>query len=182
MILFLNFLTWVVNGFLVIVYFMADHLATVILLPASAVFVFITPAAQRAWAIGAGLLAVLASLVAPSPVPLFLVLLALASAAALYLEHYNRPAAHWNVVRGISLYSLAGLGYALWSGLHLSVVIQTDPMTNQGATYLNAIIGIAMYVIPLGFVVLLAQSALAHPPVGKPEDLLTQVRTRGKNR
>jgi hypothetical protein len=60
--------------------------------------------------------------------------------------------------------------------------IQADPMMAQGATYLDALVGIAMYVIPLGIVALLAQSVLAHPPVGKPEDLLTQIRTRGKDR
>jgi hypothetical protein len=113
---------------------------------------------------------------------LFLVVVALVSAAALALERYNRPAVHWNIVRGVSLYSLAGLGFALWRGLRLVDTIQADPMMAQGAAYLNAIIGIAMYVIPLGLVALLAQSVLAHPPIGRPEDILTQVRTRGKER
>ena len=173
---------WVVNGFLVLVFFLADHLATVLLLPAAAAFVFITPAAQRSWALGASGLALAASLIAPLPVPVFLVVVALASAAALYLEHYNRPAVHWTVIRGVSLYSLAGLGFALWRGLHVMDSVQADSMMVQGATYLNAIIGIAMYVFPLGIVALLAQSALAHPPVGRPEDILNQVRTRGKDR
>jgi hypothetical protein len=177
-----NALTWIVNGFLVIVFFLADHLAIVLLLPAAAAFVVITPAAQRIWAFGASGLALAASLVAPAPVPVFLVVVALVSAAALSLEHYNRPAAHWNIVRSVSLYSLAGLGFAVWQGLHLMDTIQADSMMEQGATYLNAIIGIAMYVLPLGIVVLLAQSVLAHPPVGKPEDILNQVRTRGKER
>jgi hypothetical protein len=178
----LNALYWVVNGFLVIIFFLADHLATVLLLPAAAAFVFITPAAQRSWALGASGLALAASLIAPAPVPVFLVVVALVSAVALYLEHYNRPAAQWNVVRGVSLYSLAGLGFALWRGSHVMDAIQTDSIMVQGATYLNAIIGIAMYVFPLGIVVLLAQSVLAHPPVGKPEDILNQIRTRGKDR
>ena len=114
--------------------------------------------------------------------PLFLVVVALASAAALFLEHYNRPAVHWNIVRGVSLYSLAGLGYALWRRLDVMDTIQADPMMTQGATYLNAVIGIAMYVLPLGLVVLLAQSILAHPPVGRPDEILTTIRTRGKER
>ena len=179
---FLNALCWVVNGFLVIVFFLADHLASILLLPAAGAFVFITPAAQRAWALGASGLALAASLFAPAPVPVFLVVVALVSAAALSLEHYNRPAAHWNIVRSVSLYSLAGLGFALWRGLRIMDTIQADSMMVQGATYLNAIIGIAMYVIPLGIVALLVQSVLAHPPVGKPEDILTQIRTRGKER
>jgi len=181
MIALLEILIWIVNGFLVIIFFLADHLATVLLLPAAAAFVFVSPSAQRSWAVGAGVLAIVASLIAPAPVPVFLVVVALVSTVALALEHYNRPAALWNVVRGVSLYSLAGLGFTLWQDLHVMDTIQADPMM-QGATYLNAIISIAMYVIPLGIVVLLAQSVLAHPPVGKPEDILTQVRTRGKAR
>ncbi len=178
----LNAACWVVNGLLVIVFFLADHLATLLLIPAAAAFVVITPPSQRSWALGASGLAFAASLIAPEPVPVFLVVVALVSAAALYLEHYNRPAAHWNIVRSVSLYSLAGLGFALWKGLDVADTIQADPLMAQGATYLNALVGIAIYVIPLGIVVLLAQSALAHPPVGKPEELLTWVRTRGKGR
>ena len=178
----LNLVYWVANGFLVVIFFLTDHLATVLLLPAAAAFVYITPSAQRSWALGASSLALAASLVAPAPVPVFLVVVALVSAAALFLEHYNRPAAHWNVVRSVALYSLAGLGFTLWQDLHVMDTLQSDSMMVQGATYLNAIIGIAMYVFPLGIVVLLAQSVLAHPPLGKPEDILNQVRTRGKGR
>ena len=182
MIMLTNALIWIANGFLVIVFFLADHLATLLLLPPAAVFVYITTPAQRPWALGASGLALAASLIAPEPVPVFLVVVALVSAIALLLEHYNRPAAHWNIVRSVALYGLMGLGYAVWTGLHVSETLQANPMMAQGATYLDAIVGIAMYVFPLGIVVLLAQSVLAHPPVGKPEDLLTQVRTRGKDR
>jgi hypothetical protein len=53
--------------------------------------------------------------------------------------------------------------------------------SQQRATCLNAIIGIAMYVIPLGFLAMLAQSIWAHPPgPGSPEQLITKVRRRGK--
>jgi hypothetical protein len=176
----INILTWIINGFLVIVFFLVDHLVTVLLLPAAAAFVMVTPAAQRGWAIGAGTLAVAASLISPTPVPIFLGVIALVSSAALYLEHYNRPAVLWNILRSVSLYSLAGLGFSLWRGLRLADSIQDDVMTIQGATYLNAIIGIAMYVIPLGIIILLAQSILAHPPIGRPEEIITNVRTRGK--
>jgi hypothetical protein len=173
---------WVANGFLVIVFFLVGHLPTVVLLPSAAAFVYITTPAQRSWALGASALALAASMIAPAPVPVSLVVVAVVSAIALSLEHYNRPAAHWNIVRSVALYSLAGLGYALWTGLKVSASLQGDPMMAQGATYLDALVGIAMYVIPLGIVALLAQSVLAHPPVGKPEELLTQIRTRGKVR
>ncbi len=178
----LNVLTWIINGFLVSLFFLMDRLPSVLLVPAATWFVMFTPAAQRGWAIGASVLAMAASLVAPPPVPIFLAVIALASVVALTLEHYNRPAALWNIVRSVSLYSLAGLGYTLWRSLGVSDSIQGDAMTSEGVTYLNAIIAIAMYVIPLGIVALLAQSVLAHPPVGRPDQIITTVRTRGKDR
>ena len=59
MTIILNTLLWIANGFLVIVFFLTDHLATLLLLPAAAVFVYITtpararplaPSAQGRWA------------------------------------------------------------------------------------------------------------------------------------
>jgi hypothetical protein len=178
----INSIVWVVNGFLVTIFFLVDHLATLLLLPAAAWFVFITPPAQRPWAIGTGALAFAASLVAPAPVPVFLVVVSAVSGIALALEHYNRPATHWNTIRAVSLYSLAGLFFTFWKALRVMDRVQGNAMMIQGANYVNTIIGIAMYVFPLGIVVLLAQTVLAHPPVGRPEDILNQVRTRGKGR
>jgi hypothetical protein len=54
-------------------------------------------------------------------------------------------------------------------------------MMSQGAGYLNALIGIGMYVIPLGWLAMLTQSIWAHPPAqGTPDALITTIRTRGK--
>ena len=84
------------------------------------------------------------------------------------------------MIRGLALYALAGLGFTLYRDLGLGESVLADPMMAQGANYLNAIIGIAMYVIPLGFLGMLAQAIWAHPPTpGTPSDLITKVRTRG---
>ena len=173
-------LIWTMNGLLAILYSLIDHLTALAFALVVAAFVITTPREQRAWAIGAGILSIAASLMAPSPVPLFLLVMILGGWAAVMLEQYNRPAQRWNVIRGLALYALAGVGFTLYRNLGLGESVLADPMMAQGAGYLNAIIGIAMYVIPLGFLAMAAQSVWAHPPApGTPSDLITKVRTRG---
>jgi hypothetical protein len=174
-------LVWAVNGLLVIVYYAVDHALVIALAGAVALFVAHTPNEQKGWAAGSSMLAIAASLFSPAPVPLLLLGMSLAGWIGQWLEQYNRPAQRWNTIRGQALYALAGLGFAAYRGFGLFDNVASDPMMAQGATYLNAIIGIAMYVIPLGFLAMLAQSIWAHPPgPGSPEQIITKVRTRGK--
>ena len=172
---------WTINGFLVIVYYAVEHIQTLALAVAAILFVVYTSQEQRVWAVGSGVLAILASLFAPAPVPLFLLVMSLAGWAGQWLEQYNKPANHWNTIRGQALYALAGLGFALYRNFGLGSSIASDPMMSQGAGYLNALIGISMYVIPLGWLAMLTQSIWAHPPAqGTPDALITTIRTRGK--
>lgn len=174
-------LIWIVNGFLAIIYSLIDHLTALLFLAAVIAFIVTTSNEQRVWAVGAGLLSIAASLLTPSPVPLFLLVMILGGWTAVLLEKYNLPARRWNVIRGLALYAMAGLGFTLYRNLGLDESVLADPMMAQGANYLNAIIGIAMYVIPIGFLAMLAQSIWAHPPApGTPSDLITKVRTRGR--
>lgn len=173
-------LIWIVNGFLAILYSLVDHLVTLVFVVAVIAFIVTASKEQRMWALGAGVLSIVTSLLAPSPVPLFLLVMILAGWIAVALEKYNPPAQRWNIIRGLALYALAGLGFTLYRSLGLGEAVLADPMMSQGANYLNAIIGIAMYVIPLGFLAMLAQAVWAHPPApGTPSDLITKVRTRG---
>jgi hypothetical protein len=172
---------WTINGFLVIVYYAVDRVETVLLAISTILFAVYTSHEQRVWAVGSGTLAILASLLAPAPVPLFLLIMSLAGWTGTWLEQYNKPANHWNTIRGQALYALAGLGFALYRNFGLGSSIASDPMMSQGAGYLNALIGISMYVIPLGWLAMLTQSIWAHPPAqGTPDSLITTIRTRGK--
>ncbi|CAG0955756.1 hypothetical protein ANAEL_00331 [Anaerolineales bacterium] len=174
-------LVWTVNGFLVLVYYAVDHIQTVLLAISVLVFAVYISREQMVWAIGSGALAITASLLAPAPVPLFLLVMSLAGWAGQWLEQYNKPANHWNTIRGQALYAIAGLGFALYRNFGLGASIANDPMMSQGAGYLNALIGIGMYVIPLGWLAMLTQSIWAHPPAqGTPDRLITNIRTRGK--
>ena len=172
---------WTINGFLVMVYSAANHIQTITLAVATILFAAYTSKEQKVWAVASGAMAILASLFAPAPVPLFLLVMSLAGWAGTWLEQYNKPAQHWNTIRGQALYALAGLGFAMYRNFGLGSSIASDPMMSQGAGYLNALIGIGMYVIPLGWLAMLTQSIWAHPPAqGTPDALITTIRTRGK--
>ena len=172
---------WTINGFLVILYYTVGHIQTIVLAIAAIIFAAYTSKEQKVWAAGSGAMAILASLFAPEPVPLFLLIMSLAGWAGTWLEQYNKPAQHWNTIRGQALYALAGLGFAMYRNFGLGSSIASDPMMSQGAGYLNALIGISMYVIPLGWLAMLTQSIWAHPPAqGTPDSLITTIRTRGK--
>ncbi len=177
----LSVLIWTINGFLVLVYYAVNHIQTIALAIASILFAAYTAKEQQVWAVGSGAMAILASLIAPAPVPIFLLIMSLAGWVGQWLEQYNKPAQRWNTIRGQALYALAGLGFALYRNFGLGSSIASDPMMSQVAGYLNALIGISMYVIPLGWLAMLTQSIWAHPPAqGTPDALITNIRTRGK--
>jgi hypothetical protein len=176
-----EYLIWIVNGFLAILYSLVDHITALSFSIAMVAFIVTAPREQRSWAMGAGILSIGASLLAPNPVPLFLLIMIGGGWVAVSLEQFNRPAQRWNVIRGIALYALAGVGFMLYRNLGIGDSVMADPMMVQGAGYLNALIGVAMYVIPLGYLAVLAQAIWAHPPtLGTPADLVTKVRTRGR--
>lgn len=174
-------LLWILNGFLIVVYTAVGNLHAIVIAVSSIFFVASTPNEQKAWAMGAAFMALVGALIAPAPVPVFLLLMSLGGWVGLYLEQYNRMAQRWNIIRGQALYALAGLGYSLYRIFGLGSAMSSDPMMMQGAGYLNGLIGIAMYVIPIGFLAWLAQSIWAHPPApAAPEELINTVRMRKK--
>lgn len=168
---------WLVNGFLAVLYIAAEHWYVV-----SVVWplykLFIDERKERRMMVGAAcVLAFLASLLSPFPVPYAVLLMAWAAVGALALERHDPLALRWNVAQGLALYGLAGLGYAVWRAVPLQAA---DPAAAQGLMYLNALVGIAMYVMPLGFLALLAQALWVHPPMERPEDVVSTIRTRGR--
>jgi len=174
-------LIWILNGFLIIVYVAVENLHTILIAVSSIFFVISTPREHQRWAFGAAFVALVMSLIAPAPVPAFLLIMSLAGWLGLYLEQYNRVAQRWNIIRGQALYATAGLGFTAYRTFGLGSAMTGDPMMMQGASYLNGLIGIAMYVIPIGFLAWLAQSIWAHPPApASPEELINTVRVRKK--
>ncbi len=175
-------LLWLLNGILVVAYFIADHLPVALLIPVLVWIGATTPREQRPWFAVAGCLAIVASAIAPPPVPILLLVMAAGGAAAIAIEQFNPAALRWRVTSGLALYALAGLGFALWQKIALSGAPAAGGILERGQSYFNIIVGIAMYAIPLGYLGLLAQAVWAHPPtVAAPDALIHAVRSRGKS-
>ncbi len=175
----MTYLYYLLNGFLALLWLLADHILPALLVVPLAWLGYSVPDEQRPWALASGGLALLAAAVAPAPVPLLMLVMAVAGVLAAQLEQFNAAAARWNTVRGLALYGLAGLGFTVYQDLAASST--GSPLLLQGQVYLSAIAAFAMYLIPLGFLALLAQTLWAHPPVpGKPAELIHTIRSRGK--
>lgn len=171
----MNALIWIVNGFIALLFFLVDHLAAVGLLLSCGYFVFTSPPAHRSWATAAGILALVASIFAPVPFPLLLLALSLGGWAVLAVEQYNPLERRWGIIEGLGGYALFVIGYTLVKYFH----VFDSP--EQGASYINAILSIFAYVTPAGILVMEAKSIFAHQPgLGKPQDIIEKVRTRGK--
>lgn len=170
---------WIANGALALLWLLVDHLWVVLLVPVLGYAVLQAPGNQRSWTLVVALLALVAGAVSPFPVALLLAVMTLSGLLAVRLEKINPQNTHWTLVRGLGLYSLVGLGftaYRTWL-----VPAMSDPALVQGQVYLSAIASIALYLLPLGYLALLAQSLFVHPPVqNEADDIIYHFRSRGK--
>ncbi|NCP88463.1 MAG: hypothetical protein CO094_01150 [Anaerolineae bacterium CG_4_9_14_3_um_filter_57_17] len=169
---------WLVNGLLGALWLLVDNLLPLALVAVLVVAIYFSPPTQRNWLLGVGGLALFAGVFAPFPVALMLIVMAASGLTAAYLDKFSPEATYWTMVRGLALYALVGFGVALYKTLLPSM---TDPLLNSGQVYLAAITSVALYLLPVGYLALLAQGIFAHPPTGmSPEDMIFKYRSRGK--
>jgi hypothetical protein len=174
---------WLINGVLALVFSLAGHWLSILLIPPLAWLAFRGPHEHRPWVIGAGVMGLLASVLAPMPVPALLLLMAVSGGIAMLLERFNPASLHWRITSGLALYALAGLGFAGFQ-LYLERWASASLLIAQGQNYFSILVGIAMYGIPIGYLALLAQALLVHPPIpgsGKPEELINNLRARNED-
>lgn len=174
---------WLLNGLLALVYSMAGQWISILLIAPLVWLAYRGPVEHRPWLIGAGGLSLLASTLAPMPAPALLLLMAVAGAIALLIERFNPAALHWRITSGLALYALAGLGFAGFQ-LYLERWASSSLLLAQGQNYFSILAGIAMYGIPIGYLALLAQALLVHPPIpgsGRPEQLINNLRARNED-
>ncbi len=175
---FLPFL-WLVNGMLTLLWLTVDNFWLLSLIPAQGFLVWTAPKDQQRWTLGVAGLVLLAAGLAPFPVALLLLVMTLSGLLARRLERLNPQNTHWNTVRALALYALLGLAYSVYRFFILPSV--SDPAVLQAEGYLSAISSIALYLLPVGFLALLAQSIFVHPPIpAQADDLLFRFRSRGK--
>jgi hypothetical protein len=172
---------WVVNGLLVLLFAAVDNLAFLLQVGLS-VYLYLQARPEYRQSTFATLaVALAAGLLAPNPVPLFLTLMSVSAIFVNLTDKYSPAASFWNSVQNLGIYSGAGLFYAIWQGVGYQLISSNaDPAIAQGLVYLNAVFGIAMIVLPVGFMGWAAKSLWAHPPaIGTPRQIF-DIRTRGR--
>jgi len=170
---------WLINGVMALVWLLTDHLWQVGLAGALGYAVLHAPETQKQWTLGVAFLALLAGIFAPFPVSLFMLIMTIAGVIAVRLERLNPQNTHWTMIRGLGLYALTALGFFTYHELILPSM--SDPTLVQGQAYINAIASFALYLVPLGYLALLAQGMLVHPPVQQdPSEIIYRLRSRGK--
>lgn len=180
------------NGLLALSYTAWEQKAAILTLAAFLVLLVPAPDVQRPWIACAAVASVLAALFAPLPVPFLLAAMALAGAGAVRVDRFDPDGLRWRATGALALYAGAALAYLAYSR-YLSGADATawaaaiggqeeaQAALSQGRSFLNTLATWGLWLIlPLGYLSLLVQGLLVHPPIGaRPADTITAVRTRG---
>lgn len=181
-----------VNGLLAIVYVMWEQIAALVTAGAAVELLRRAPDAQRLWILVVLCFVILGAFLAPAPVPILLAGMTVAGMIAVGVDRFNPDMLRWRAVGALGIYSLAALAY-LFYGRYLESVDATawaeaiggqqeaQNTLAQGRSFLNTLATWGLWLIlPMGYLSLLVQGILAHPPIGsRPADTITAVRTRG---
>lgn len=191
-------LVYEANGWLTILYFLAANVAAVAALALAGAAAWLerdAPAPQRAFTGVALAVAMVAMLAMPSPIPVILAVMWLFVPLVLLLDPVGGKGLAWRAKSGILLYAGAAVAYALYSRLTAGVspeawaalaggVEEARAVMAQSRAYVATMANIALwFVLPLGYLSLMAQALLAHPMPSAPFRTMAErvrlIRTRG---
>jgi hypothetical protein len=189
----LIWLIWFINGLLAVLYTLLDNVLIILLFPPLIWLAVTAVTEQRPWIAAMGILVVITAFVVPAPVPLILVVMSWAGSIAIRTDRFNPIALRWRVNGSLVLYALTAMGFTAYaayaSKLSLdtwsSVVSSGDAASviSQGRSFLNTIAIWGLWIImPLGYLAILLQGILVHPPTPKtPAEMIHTVRARGRD-
>lgn len=185
----LQYAIYLGNGFVLLAYILVERFATVLLLIPILWITFgnqgfssrFNHEKMRPYVMGMSALCVASSILSPSPVPTAMLLMAVASVFALRLERYRPDEVHWSVIRNMSLYALAGIGFTVFQTLIMAQPFNPGSTSMglslaKGRDYIAIVIGISMYVMPVMHVVMLSKEFLAHPPSERDERVIETIK------
>ncbi|MFN2270328.1 MAG: hypothetical protein ACK2US_05805 [Anaerolineae bacterium] len=185
-------LIWIANGGLVVVFWLIDHVLLLAAIPAFYLLVVQARREQRIYALAAGGLSLLASLLVPPPIPLIILVMAWAGVVAVKVDRFNPGSLRWRVVGGLALYAVAALGWTAYSAYvanlsaeqwgALFAADEAAATIAQGRSFLSTISVWGLWIIvPLGYFSLLLQGIFVHAPLAaSPEKIIQTVRARGE--
>ena len=145
---------------------------------------------SQPWMLVTGMLAAVAAGIAMPPVPVLMACMSVCGAIAVQLDRFNPDALRWRVAGGLALYALASLGYLAYHqylgtldaeawARQLGGQSEARHTLQQGRAFLDTLATWGLWlIIPLGFLSLLAQGLLVHPPLAAPAQTLAQIRSR----
>jgi hypothetical protein len=179
---------WLLNGFLAVAYLLWGKLL-VVLLTIPLLWLYIkmpilcgqsyNPELRPWLAVCSGVW-LLSSVFSPSPVPLFLLVMALVSAVMVRLESYNPVERYWSVITGMTIYSLVGVGAAILAQYFDSVPASTQKIyLAQGQDFVATLVSFGLYMLPVAYLGMLLKGLFIHAPTHRPQEIARQVRTRG---
>ncbi|MBI1299878.1 hypothetical protein GC175_33555 [bacterium] len=184
---------YLLNGALALSYVIWENLTPIAVGIAFVTLGWRAPRPQRGWIAGSGGLAVLAAAFATPPVPVLLTVMAGVGLLAIHLDRFHPDTVRWRVMGSLALYAGAALAYLAYNyylaGVDAAVWAEAiggqgeaQATLAQGRAFLTTLATWGLWLIlPLGYLSLLVQGLLAHPPVGgRPEATIAQVRTRGR--
>jgi hypothetical protein len=187
-------LIYAANGLLLLAYVAWEHVSLLLTAGACLWLLNRAPAIQRPWIAGVSALTAMAAVWAPAPVPFLLTGMILAGAMAVQLDHFSPDSLRWRITGAMALYAGAALAYQAYSHYLAGVDAaawaeaiggqdEAQAALAQGRAFLNTLATWGLWLIlPLGYLSLLAQGLLVHPPVpGQPHETIAAVRTRGRN-
>ncbi len=182
----------VLNGLLALLWVAWDH-GSLLITFGMCLWLYLAAAPDRhgrPWMLATGMLAAVAAGIAMPPVPVLIACMSICGAVAVKLDRFNPDALRWRVAGGLALYALASLGYLAYHQ-YLGVLdaeawarqlgghSEARHTLQQGRAFLDTLATWGLWlIIPLGFLSLLAQGLLVHPPVADPVRTLTQIRSR----
>lgn len=185
-------LTWLANGGLVAAFWLLDHGLPLAAMPAFALVVAGARVEQRALALAAGCLSLLAATCVPAPIPLIILAMVWAGVGAVARDKYNPDMLRWRVIGGLAMYAIAALAWTGYSAYVSTLspeqwasMFAADEAAStiaQGRSFLSTISVWGLWVVvPLGYFSLLAQGIFVHPPLtASPSRVIHSVRARGE--
>ena len=188
----LIWLIWILNGLLAAFYTLLDNILILLLFPALIWLAVTAVSEQRHWVALTSVLVVITAFVVPAPVPLILVVMVWAGALSIRTNRFNPISLRWRVNSSLAIYALTAIGFTAYAAYASRLSMDTwasvvssgeaDAVITQGRSFLNRIAIWGLWIIlPVGYLALLIQGAIVHPPTSSsPAELIHTIRARGR--
>ena len=184
-----QFFIWSTNGFLLSLYLVWTYKWTSLI----ALFALLTAfklskwigkheaAILGKWIYTSFLLLAIVSISLPETHGFLCALIVISSIVAIRLDQFHPAQSAWKFVYGAVGYSLVGGGYLLFNDFFTQGTTM-DGFLLQGQNYLGVLVGVLMYLFPIGYIALLFKDMLLHKQQMAPVQMMNIIRRDGQEK